>query len=229
MVRVWPRTYWALHRGREEGVAMPRTSRFKPGEVFGRLTALTRTTSSKALYKCQCGQVVDLWLGHVYSGKTQSCGCLHHEIVSAQAKTRSTKHGMYGTRAHNTWNSMLNRCLNPNSDAYPEYGGRGITVCDEWREFANFHDDIGDPPATLTLDRRDNNLGYSKDNCRWATKVEQNNNTRGNVLLMFEGKSLNVTQWAAVIGLPRQLIYDRLRLGWSAERALTEPKRGVRK
>jgi len=204
---------------------MPRTARFKPGEVFGRLTAVTRTTPSKALYKCVCGQTRDLWMGHVHSGKTQSCGCLHRELVSAQAKTLKTTHGMYGTRAHSAWSSMLDRCLNPNSHAYADYGGRGITVDDEWHEFANFHADMGDPPPGLTLDRKDNNLGYCKANCRWTTRAEQNNNKRNNVRLVHLGETRTVTQWAEHLGVPRQLIYDRLKAGWSAQRALTDLKR----
>lgn len=120
---------------------------------------------------------------------------------------------------------MVSRCHNPRCRAYPSYGGRGVKVCAEWRRFENFYADMGDPATGMTLDRIDNDLGYSKTNCRWATHKTQNNNKRDNVLLDFRGKTLNVTQWSEELGVPRQLIYDRLRTGWDAERALTTPKR----
>lgn len=120
---------------------------------------------------------------------------------------------------------MVGRCHNPRNQAYLNYGGRGIKVCAEWRKFENFYADMGEPAAGLTLDRMDNNLGYSKANCQWVTVKVQQNNKRSNVRLHFEGKTLNVTQWAKLLNTPRQLIYDRLRAGWPVARALTEPHR----
>ena len=87
-------------------------------------------------------------------------------------------HGMHGTSTWMSWMSMIQRCTNPNAADYPHYGGRGITVCDRWRQFANFFDDMGERPAGKTLDRIDNNVGYSSDNCRWATPLEQRHNQR---------------------------------------------------
>jgi hypothetical protein len=120
---------------------------------------------------------------------------------------------------------MVSRCSNPNDSAYINYGARGITVCKRWLKFENFFADMGEPNG-LTLERKKNNLGYSKSNCKWATMKEQGNNRRSCVMLVYEGKTMNITQWAEHLGVPRMLLYDRNRAGWSADRILTTPKRG---
>ncbi len=105
--------------------------------------------------------------------KTQrSCGCEWPERLSA----RNQKHGMYGTRAYEAWNGMLDRCRNPKLRFWSRYGGRGITVCERWLLFENFVADMGMPLPGLTLDRMDNDGNYEPSNCRWATRVQQRNN-----------------------------------------------------
>lgn len=136
-----------------------------------------------------------------------------------------TTHGLFGTKAYSTWNSMVMRCHNPQAQAYANYGGRGITVCASWRVFENFYADMGEPNG-LTLERKNNELGYSKENCQWVTMKAQQNNKRSNVVLEYAGYSKNITQWAEHLGVDRQLLYSRHRLGWSPGRILSTPKRG---
>lgn len=138
-----------------------------------------------------------------------------------------TKHGMFGTKAYNTWNSMVMRCHNPNAQAYQNYGARGITVCQQWRTFENFYADMGEPDGK-TLDRIDNSLGYSKENCRWTTMKTQQNNKRSNVVLEYAGYRRTVTQWAEQLNTPRSVLYDRLRAGWEVRRVLSTPKKKIR-
>jgi len=144
------------------------------GVRYGKLTAIewrgSRQGATRWLVRCDCGVVKEVFIASVVSGKVVSCGCEHRKIV--------TKHGMEGTRIYNVWASMLQRCRNPNHRAFHNYGGRGITVCKRWEKFENFFADMGLPPPNRSLDRRDNNRGYTPDNCRWATRSEQNRNQR---------------------------------------------------
>jgi hypothetical protein len=117
---------------------------------------------------------------------------------------------------------MKDRCLNPRNDRYADYGGRGITVCTAWREsFEQFYADMGEPPTdSHTIDRKDNSVGYQPDNCRWATKTEQNNNTRKNVLLTHDDRTQTIAQWARELGLSPKTLAKRIRNGWDIQRAL---------
>lgn len=132
------------------------------------------------------------------------------------------KHGGSKTRAYGSWDAMTQRCTNPKHKAFHRYGGRGIVICDRWRDFANFLADMGQPPSDKhSLERENNDLGYSLDNCKWATKIEQQNNMARNRRLTLNDKTLTVAQWARVLGVRPQLIDQRLRRGWSLERTLT--------
>ena len=128
--------------------------------------------SHQRLYrcKCACGSEKLVKHSHLFDGKTKSCGCSW------------TTHGMSNSNEYKIWESMLGRCRNTSHHAYNGYGGRGITVCDKWTTFAGFFEDMGLKPSKLTLERIDNNLGYSKDNCKWATRTEQARNTRATKL-----------------------------------------------
>jgi hypothetical protein len=129
-------------------------------------------------------------------------------------------HGMVGTRVYNTWIGMKDRCNNPNHHSYPNYGGRGITVCEAWEAFQVFYADMGDPPVGTEIDRIDNNAGYSPDNCRWITRSENSRNRRTARLITAHGKTKSITAWEEELGLARQTIYSRLARGESPEQAL---------
>lgn len=117
---------------------------------------------------------------------------------------------------------MVARCTNPNRPDYAYYGGRGVGVCDRWRQsFAAFLADMGEKPVGLSLDRIDNAHGYEPGNCRWATKYEQMQNTRGTRLLTHRGRSMGLAAWAREIGINKESLRTRLMRGWSLEKALT--------
>jgi hypothetical protein len=124
---------------------------------------------------------------------------------------------------------MIQRCTNPNSEYYADYGGRGITVCEDWLKFENFYRDMGDRPSKdHSIDRSDNNGNYCKDNCRWRTNKEQQNNRGNNRLLEFNGTTKTVAGWSESVGIKYDTLYSRLRLGWSIEEALTTLPGAVR-
>lgn len=121
--------------------------------------------------------------------------------------------------------NMNQRCKNQLNVAWKNYGGRGITVCERWNNFALFYADMGPRPTPKhTLERLDNDAGYGPENCSWETRTVQNNNSRNNRLLTIDGKTMNVSEWARHAGLRVGLIRARLNYGWSDERAVKEPK-----
>lgn len=127
------------------------------------------------------------------------------------------------SREYMTWCDMKKRCENPKDRAYKRYGGRGITVCDRWQSFENFLEDMGQKPVGLSLERKENDKGYSPDNCIWATRIEQANNTRFNRPITFKGETLTMSQWGQQLGMSPQRLYYRLN-HWPIERALQAPR-----
>lgn len=144
--------------------------------------------------------------------------------MSAPARHGHTR-GYKRTPAYETWQAMMSRCTRPSNVAYARYGGAGITVCERWRIFDNFLADMGERPAGKNIDRIDGAKGYEPGNCRWATSQEQARNRRSNKLLTFQGRTKAIAEWADEVGLNRDAITKRLRLGWTVERALTAPRR----
>jgi hypothetical protein len=198
------------------------------GMTFGKLKVENYSHSvkynghSKAVWncKCECGNSAQVFTCHLTSGHTQTCGCSHIEA----AHKLNYKHGMSKTRFYEIWLNIHKRCYEPNNQAYPNYGGRGITVCKEWHEFENFYRDMYSTYTNkATIDRIDNNSSYSKDNCKWSNRTEQSNNRRSNRVIEFEGELETLAEWCRIKNLHYKAVHRRLKIGWSIEQALTTP------
>lgn len=173
------------------------------GQKFGRLTVLrrvgTKNQSSLWLCRCECGNLKEVTLSHLRAGSIRSCGCLFREVHAQQLatanKTRAI-HDEYQSKLHNVWGSMVQRCTNPKSAAYHLYGGRGIQVCNEWREYTAFRDWMVAHGYTdgLTIDRIDVNGNYEPFNCRLVTRKEQQSNRRNNIKINVNGELLTLAQ-----------------------------------
>ena len=177
------------------------------GSTFSRLlvTSQAPTRSQMRMWNCvcDCGRTTVVPTEKLNSGHTQSCGCLHKERTSAARKT----HGLAGTNIYTRWSKLVSRCTNSHDDAFAEYGGRGIAVCERWRGFAEFFEDMGMPPFKgATIERLNNDKGYSKDNCIWATQTVQANNKRSNV--HFHG--LPIAKAAELIGIEYKTLHERV-------------------
>ena len=196
------------------------------GQRFGRLVAVERVGSRNtfALWKCKCdcGNEAEVVSTYLINGDTKSCGCLKAQNI----KIANTKHGMRKTRIYHIWKNMRQRCINKNNQAYLDYGGRGISVCEEWKEFVPFYNwAMGSGyKDCLTIDRIDNGKGYSPENCRWATMKEQSNNRRDNVFYEYAGQTKTISQWSDVCGISIGCLRDRIRHGWVIDRILGTPK-----
>lgn len=198
------------------------------GLRFGRLVVISRAgaygRSSPTWHcVCDCETKVEIPGRRLHSGRTQSCGCLRREMSAARLPPLP-RHGLSDTPTYGTYESMLTRCYNPHREGWKNYGGRGITVCDRWRaSFENFLADMGERPAGLTLERKDNDGPYSPENCIWATRSEQARNTRNTVWLNVGGERLTVSEAAREAGIKPVTLHSRLRLGWDLTKALTTP------
>lgn len=174
------------------------------GKIFSRLTVLESVGSSNGYinYKCQCscGEITIVQSRHLNNGRTKSCGCLHKEVAKDRGLSNK-RHGLTRTPTYTVWVNLIGRCSNPKNPRYKDYGERGITVCLEWRVFENFLRDMGEKPSGLSLEREDNNLGYSKDNCVWATRFEQGANKRNSKVLYINGMPVIQAQAERDLGL----------------------------
>lgn len=171
------------------------------GQKFNKLTAIKYLGNQNWLCKCDCGNDSITTAGRVKSGNTKSCGCVKRSVLGIS----TTKHGMAGTRTYRIWKSMRNRCNNPKTPRYKDYGGRGITICKRWNKFENFLADMGECPDGMSIDRVNNNKGYSPSNCKWSTTSEQASNTRNTIKV--KGKTL--VQLAKETGISYSTLYDR--------------------
>ena len=168
------------------------------------------------LCECDCGNKRVMYGSYIKNHHSPSCGC--NKIAKA------TTHGMTNSPEYSVWRSMVRRCHDTDNISYPRYGGRGITVCERWRSFEAFFEDMGKRPSSkYSIDRIDNDGNYEPSNCRWATYFQQNNNTRFNRRITHAGETLTVSQWAGRIGIKVGTLWERLNSGWSIERALSEP------
>lgn len=194
------------------------------GQKFNRLTAIKRIDLKKWLFKCDCGneKVIDSYC--VRKGITKSCGCYNAEVASE----RGTIHGLRDSSEYHTWASMKQRCnINTaNKENFDLYAGRGITVCDRWiNSFENFIEDMGmKPSAKHSIDRIDNNKGYYKENCRWATNKQQSRNKRDNFYITYKNETKTLVGWCEELNLNYGTIHARLKVyKWSVEKAFTTP------
>lgn len=220
-----------------------RAGRMASGQRFGNLVVIGRAPSegkwahSRVYTKCDCGNMRDFRLDAIKRGAHTHCGCRTSQNYSAARKIHGQYCGGIGSKLANTHGAMLERCYNSKCQFYDRYGGRGITVCDRWRVGENgkrhlecFIEDMGYPPSkAYSLDRINNDGNYEPSNCRWATRVEQQNNRRGNVRVEFLGRTQTLTQWTRELNLDYDLVRDRIQaMGWSVERAFTTERRAYR-
>ena len=207
-----------------------RGSRFinRKGETHGRLMVLEMDSIQRRkgvirwICKCVCGTIKSIESTGLGTGNTQSCGCLGRE----RRLESTVKHRRSGTPLYYNWVCMIQRCTNPKNTAYKRYGARGITVDPSWLDFSVFLKDMGERPSiNHSIDRKDNSLGYSKENCKWSTKKEQSRNMRRNRIVEFEGKALCVTEWAEKLGVSAALISKRIDRGWDVKDAFFIPSK----
>lgn len=196
------------------------------GQRYGRLTVTgeeirMQDGRAKLICVCDCGTVCEVAPGNLRAGNVRSCGCL--------SKDRSHKqlyvHGDTGERLWHIWSGMRRRCEETCNKDYPRYGGRGISVCEEWHDYSIFKEwalshGYNDK---LTLDRIDSNGNYEPANCRWATAKEQNNNRRSNHILEYNGERHTISQWSELSGVPSKTLLYRINAGWTVEQALYTP------
>lgn len=190
------------------------TARFRDltGLQIGRLFVLTRTSQiSKGvvhwLCKCNCGKLAIRCTSKLVDVATPSCGCYMHDF----GVENGTKHGMSRTLTYGSWSNAKSRCYRKRDKNFPSYGGRGIKVCDRWKDsFENFYADMGECPEGMTLDRIDNNGDYAPDNCRWATPKEQVRNRRNTTFVTFGGKTVPLPEVSDFFFLPYSSIRTAL-------------------
>lgn len=199
------------------------------GKKYGRLTVVEyvgRDKRSQIIVRCicDCGEERTVFLHALKKGNTSSCGCFNRE----QAAARLRIHGDSAKkeRLYRIWAYMKQRCYRENDINYTNYGGRGIGVCDEWRnDYTAFRDWAlnNGYDDSLSIDRIDVNGDYEPNNCRWATAKEQARNRRSNRYITYNGETMLLVEWAERFGLPPKILTTRLYLGWSMEKALTTP------
>lgn len=190
------------------------------GNTYGRLTVISRAGKDKHgnyLWNCKCscksGKIITVRAASLKSGKTQSCGCLHKEKMLEAVTT----HGKTHDKIYGVWKSINKRCNNPNCKDYPNYGGRGITVCERWLVFENFYEDVSKLPhfgeKGYSLDRINNDGDYEPSNVRWAMQKQQIRNTRVNHLVEYQGQEMTLGEAAEKIGINYRTLNYRYHTG----------------
>lgn len=208
------------------------------GVRFGRLTVLNRAEDYKRakgsardqwLCLCDCGTEKKVLGFCLRGGTVKSCGCLRRETTSARNRT----HGFTDGRLYNVWKGMKQRCSDRNHNSYDRYGGRGISVCDEWLDYEKFREwamnagYVEDAAyGACTLDRIMVDGDYEPGNCRWVTSEIQANNKSNNHLVTYNGETHTIAEWAKKIGVQQKTLRARLGVyGWSVEKAIETPVR----
>lgn len=192
------------------------------GKQFGEWTVIDYAGNAKWNCVCSCGRKAVIQGRTLRNGTSTSCG--------KHKKPTNLIHGKSKTRLWVVWCGMKQRCYNPNSTHYKSYGARGIKICDEWLDFQNFHDwayangyDENAPKGKCTIDRIDNNKGYSPDNCRWISIKEQANNKQQSVWVKINGETKTLMEWCKVYNIKYHTVVGRIDNGWTAQRAITTP------
>lgn len=198
------------------------------GQKFGRLTVIMRTENigSKTawLCKCDCGKKTVVSGSNLHNGHVRSCGCLWKDFVPGNNKKLNTRHGETHTKLYRAWGNMRYRCNNPNCKSYKDYGGRGITICEEWESYEAFRDwALANGFANdRSIDRIDVNGNYEPSNCRWTDMKTQSNNKRDNNYLTFQGQTRTIQEWSEITGIKWTTIKERIKRGWTVEKALSK-------
>lgn len=194
------------------------------GNKYGRLTVIsfvgTKNKKARWLCKCDCGNIVEVYGVDLRGANTKSCGCLRHQ------GRQSLHHNLIKTRIYGIWTGMKQRCYDINAKQYKDYGGRGITICDEWKnDFMTFYDwSIGNRyNDTLTIDRINNDGSYCPENCRWTTHKKQMSNTRRNLIYTIDGETLCLSEWCEKYNMPYWTVLHRIHRGVDVKTALTKP------
>jgi hypothetical protein len=206
------------------------------GETFGFLEVLEESgdigNDRGMRCRCRCGTIVIVRLSALRSENTRSCGCWQRKLASDLPRKYLSTHGLSKTRFYKRWMGIIQRCADPNYSSYPNYGAKGIRVCDRWRKFENFAEDMlqafNDHVAehgvkNTTIDRINSRGNYEPSNCRWATYKVQLRNRSCTRLIEWKGESHTLMEWAEITGISFDVLAARFRKGWDAERALTEP------
>ena len=192
------------------------------GNVYGRLTVIQKGDTANGgqirwICQCTCGNAKAIRGAVLKKGNAKSCGCLRQESTAIS----KTTHGLRNSDEYRIWRHMRTRCENPKTPAFKHYGGRGIAVCDRWKTFENFFEDMGTRPTeSHSIDRIDNNVGYELLNCRWATSTEQNRNRRDNRIFNVNGIEACLAEHCERLNLKYKTVHRRLVSGKSIEEAL---------
>lgn len=197
------------------------------GERNNRLTALRRVANKgrqpRWIFRCECGNEVEAAIGAVRSGAIKSCGCL----IGEANRARLLKHGHKGTPTYLSWQNAKGRCFNPRNKRYYDYGGRGITMCDRWRDsFEAFLEDMGERPDGTSIDRIDNDGNYEPGNCRWATQGQQSGNIRGRARIEHEGAVYSIKEFATLMNVNFDNLRYRIRAGHDPHLAVAALRSG---
>ena len=202
----------------------------KEGDRFGQLVVLREGQQKKGMRKfvcrCDCGKIKSVYLNNLRRGLTLSCGCLQRERTSKA----NTTHGMERTLIYQKYCSMKSRCSNKNTTGFHCYGGRGISVCDEWLNFEPFYKwaQENGHRDDLSLERVDVNGNYCPENCTWIPWGDQAKNTRTNRRITFGNKTMILADWGRELGINCITISSRIKRGWNIEKALTTPVRALK-
>jgi hypothetical protein len=193
------------------------------GLVYGDWTVVSVDQDNprkKLLCRCSCGVERSVFRTNLLSGNSISCGHATRRGHVFKYGLETSKHPEY-----RVWQQIIHRCTKPTSQVWRYYGGRGIKVCERWREsFDNFHDDMGPRPSSgHSIDRIDVNGDYTPENCRWATSDEQGRNKRSNNLIEFNGRTQTISDWSRETGITVSAIFHRIRSGWPLETVFSVP------